>query len=75
MWECGVEGLDDSLADTAVKTYYETGIGKNDCSTGICQIFASTAINALNFAIDQGIITGNKMNPNDEGDLKQFGIN
>ncbi len=70
MWECGVEGLDDSLADTAVKTYYETGIGKNDCSTGICQIFASTAINAFNFAIDRGIITGNKMNPNNEGDLK-----
>lgn len=59
MWEHGVEGADDIIADKAVREYYENGtdLGKHDCSTGFCQIFASTAISAWNFAIDKGIIT------------------
>ena len=35
-------------------------IAKEDCSTGIAQIFAATAINAYNNAIDRQIITGTK---------------
>lgn len=35
-------------------------ITKNDCSTGLCQIFASTAIKANNWAIDSEIINGSK---------------
>lgn len=31
---------------------------KNDSSTGLCQIFASTAIKANNWAIEKGLITG-----------------
>ncbi len=30
---------------------------RHDCSTGLCQIFASTAINSINFAVDTGIIS------------------
>lgn len=65
MWEHGVEGADDIIADKAVREYYENGvdIGKHDCSTGFCQIKAETAIKALNFARKKGIIT----NENDIG--------
>jgi len=30
---------------------------RHDCSTGLCQIFASTAIDSINFAVDTGIIS------------------
>ena len=59
MWEHGVEGIDDLASDVAVREYYENGIdiGKHDSSTGVCQIFASTAIDAINFAVEKGILT------------------
>ena len=42
---------------------------KEDSSTGYCQIFASTAIAAYNFAIDKGIITGTKYDVSDWHDV------
>ena len=41
-----------------------------DSCTGYCQIFASTAIAAYNFAIDKGIISGTKY---DSSDWHDFG--
>lgn len=38
---------------------------REDSSTGYGQIFASTAINANNWAIDEGIISGNKYDYDD----------
>ncbi len=72
MWEHGVEGLDDTIADGLVTDYYEKGsiVGKKDSSTGVCQIFAGTAIKAYNFAIEQGLINANPLNPENENDLK-----
>lgn len=58
LWEHGVEGKDDLLGDMAVIDYYSLGLGsKKDSSTGICQIFAKTAIEAYNFAVGQGLIS------------------
>lgn len=45
-------------------------IYRHDCSTGLCQIFAATAIKAINFAIDQKIITDEKHY--DKNDLKDL---
>ncbi|PPK48795.1 glycoside hydrolase domain-containing protein [Clostridium algidicarnis] len=38
---------------------------KDDSSTGMCQIFARTAIKAINFSIDRGLISGMKYDTND----------
>ena len=53
------------IADTSVQEYYAWMLGngphplieKTDSSTGLGQIFASTAINALNNADDRGFIS------------------
>lgn len=42
---------------------------KEDCSTGYCQIFASTAIDAYNYAFDQGIVTDEKYDKDDWKDV------
>ena len=42
---------------------------KTDSSTGYCQIFASTAISAYNYAIDNNIISGDKYNYDDWHDV------
>lgn len=67
LWEHGVEGADDLAGDMAVIGYYTLGLGfKKDSSTGICQIFAQTAIDAHKFAIDHKIIK-----ENEEKDIKK----
>ncbi|WP_156990080.1 C39 family peptidase [Caproicibacter fermentans] len=44
---------------------------RHDCSTGLSQIFAATAIKAINFAVDQGIISDErKYNGENLDDLK-----
>lgn len=59
----------DTVKDLAVRAYYlalETGADDDpdndsrDSSTGLCQIFASTAVKAHNFALEKGLITGRK---------------
>jgi peptidoglycan hydrolase-like protein with peptidoglycan-binding domain len=64
-WEIRKLTVLDGLADDGVVQYH-TGHDwdptdkwiKRDCSTGLGQIFAVTAINARNFCIQQGLITG-----------------
>ena len=54
----------DMLADQAVLLYWRAArlferpprVGKRDSSTGYAQVFASTAIDALNFASEAGIV-------------------
>lgn len=46
-------------------------LADNDGSTGYCQIFAKTAIEAHNYAIDQGIITGEKYDYSDWHDVDE----
>ena len=93
MWEASAEGIDDTVSDAAVVSYYAymealeewqnlpledqlivpiptpPAIIKTDCSTGYCQIFASTAISAYNYAIDNNIISGDKYNYDDWHDV------
>lgn len=61
----------DEAADVLVVDHYEgTGASpKNDSSTGIGQIFASTAIKARNHCIEQGIVAGLRRDPSNEPDL------
>lgn len=57
--------LGDATSDTMVRDYYQWKLGnkseplikKTDSSTGLGQIFAKTAINALNNANDRGFIS------------------
>lgn len=46
-------------------------LADSDGSTGYCQIFAKTAIEAHNFAIDKGIITGEKYDYSDWHDVDE----
>lgn len=64
IWESMVINVADDAADAAVMTYYadmEAGspfpLGNDDSSTGPCQIFASTAIAARNFAVERGLLS------------------
>ncbi|GAB2724240.1 glycoside hydrolase domain-containing protein [Kitasatospora kifunensis] len=56
LWEIRKWNALDELADQAVKL----GV-KDDCSTGLGQIFAWVAIAARNYCIDQGIIHGDRL--------------
>lgn len=71
LWEIRKYNVDDPLADAAVVDHYDgTGLSpKNDCSTGLGQIFAATAIRARNHCVNQGIISGSIQNPTDEAHL------
>lgn len=73
LWEHGVEGTDDLLGDMAVIDYYSLGLGsKKDSSTGICQIFAKTAIEAHNFAVTKKLINENNLSTDKEEDVKNM---
>ncbi|GAA1020578.1 hypothetical protein Aple_078710 [Acrocarpospora pleiomorpha] len=70
LWEIRKLNLLDGVADEMVRNYYNNGVlGRNDCSTGLAQIFAATAISARNHAIEQGIISGTVLGPANEPDL------
>ncbi|WP_250213316.1 glycoside hydrolase domain-containing protein [Acrocarpospora catenulata] len=70
LWEIRKINLLDGVADDMVRNYYNNGVvGRNDCSTGLAQIFAATAINARNHAIQQGIIDGTILGLGHEPDL------
>lgn len=64
LWEIRKWNPGDRAADTMVRSHYTGGpIGTNDCSTGLAQIFAATAIKARNHAIQKGIISGTVLDP------------
>jgi peptidoglycan hydrolase-like protein with peptidoglycan-binding domain len=70
LWEIRNLSAADLVADEQVISYYQTGVGlRNDCSTGLAQIFAKTAINARNLGITQGVISGTIMDITKEADL------
>ena len=77
IWESLVINDLDLAADTAVRSYYtamEAGLqpppgAPSDSSTGICQIFAATAIAARNFVIEQGLISAPLHDANDWRDM------
>jgi peptidoglycan hydrolase-like protein with peptidoglycan-binding domain len=78
-WEIRKYTVLDGLADDGVRQYH-TGTDwdptdkwiKRDCSTGLGQIFAVTAINARNYAIRQGIISGAIQDPGRDADVWQI---
>lgn len=73
LWEHGVEGADDRASDKAVIGYYTLGFGpKNDSSTGICQIYARTAIKAYNYAVKKGLISEKILLDENEENLKNM---
>ena len=73
LWEHGVEGADDLAGDMAVIGYYTLGLGfKKDSSTGICQIYAKTAIEAHNFAVTKKLINENNLSTDKEEDVKNM---
>ncbi len=73
LWEHGVEGTDDFLGDIAVINHYNGGISlKDDSSTGICQIYARTAIAAHNHAVDKGLISGKELSTTVKNDVKNM---
>ncbi|WP_053731748.1 glycoside hydrolase domain-containing protein [Nocardia sp. NRRL S-836] len=63
MWELAKTNLLDPVAEDAV----QAGL-KDDCSTGIGQIFGSTGTYARNFAIDRNLLNGAKLNPDSRDD-------
>ncbi|WP_432863472.1 glycoside hydrolase domain-containing protein [Microbispora rosea] len=71
LWEIRKWNPGDMAADTIVRNHYTGGgpIGASDCSTGLAQIFAATAIKARNHAIQKGIISGTTLDSADEADL------
>ncbi len=71
LWEIRKYNLLDPPADAAVRDHYDgTGVSsKDDSSTGLAQIFARTAINARNFAVQQGIINGPLLDTGDPADV------
>ncbi|GIH62939.1 glycoside hydrolase domain-containing protein [Microbispora siamensis] len=71
LWEIRKWNMGDMVADGVVRSHYTNGspIDKNDCSTGLAQIFAETAIKARNYSIQQGIISGTILDPEKETDL------
>ncbi|MFC8591232.1 glycoside hydrolase domain-containing protein [Streptomyces atroolivaceus] len=66
LWELRKLNPGDFLADAAV----QAGL-KDDCSTGWGQIFASTAIQARNYCIGEGIINGEGKDYTNADDLKE----
>ena len=67
LWEHGVEGTDDIFGDKAVIL----GL-TDDSSTGICQIYAKTAIEAHNFAVKKGLISGTELSIKEKNNVKNM---
>ena len=75
-WELRKLTVLDGLFDDGVVIYHTRGdwdptdeFIKRDGSTGVGQIFAVTAIEARNYAIQQGIITGEMKDPRQDADV------
>lgn len=82
-FEYALIGIDDAGADGLVMDYHKNRPGsevvdnipiinkfyKGDSSTGCCQMFASTTINAMNYAIDRTIYSGVRYNVKSANDI------
>ncbi|GAA1385101.1 DUF1906 domain-containing protein [Kitasatospora putterlickiae] len=66
LWEMRHKNIEDAGKDAAVKAYYSTGIGLwDDCSTGLGEVFARSAIRARNYAMDNQLLSfGIRLDPN-----------
>lgn len=62
-WEMRKRTYEDDVADAAVISYYGGSLGNDDCSTGLAQIFARTAITANNYCAQNGIVAGTVLDP------------
>jgi peptidoglycan hydrolase-like protein with peptidoglycan-binding domain len=70
LWEARQLILQDLGTDALVENHYNMGApGLNDCSTGLGQIKAASAIRAMNYCITNGIISGVRRDPELESDL------
>jgi peptidoglycan hydrolase-like protein with peptidoglycan-binding domain len=75
-WEIRKIDLGDLARDEGVRIYHTQGdwdptdeLIRRDASTGLGQIFAVSAINARNYTIQQGIITGEMKDPSQDADV------
>lgn len=72
LWETRHLTKEDLLVEDLVRLYHEQGTpGPNDCSTGLGQIFAATAIRSRNRCIHQGIVNGTVLDPGNDAHLWQ----
>ncbi|NED19321.1 DUF1906 domain-containing protein [Streptomyces sp. SID9913] len=76
LWEIRKVQILDAVSDQGVITYHTTVdwdptdlYVKRDCSTGLGQIFAATAINARNHLIRAGRLDAAELDPDDDDDL------
>lgn len=73
IWETRHLTNEDLLVDDVVRAHHQHGTpGPADCSTGLGQIFASTAINARNYCISQGLLNGARLDPGNDDHLGQI---
>lgn len=70
LWETRQANLGDVATDVSVADHYKLGLpGLIDCSTGLGQIKAASAISAMNYCINNGLISGTRKDPTLESDL------
>ncbi|MCH6471336.1 glycoside hydrolase domain-containing protein [Sinomonas terrae] len=62
-WELRKRTKVDDATDLGVESYYRGQGGIDDCSTGLAQIYARTAIRATNYCTQNGIIAGTTLDP------------
>ncbi|MGI3781666.1 MAG: glycoside hydrolase domain-containing protein, partial [Janthinobacterium lividum] len=68
-WEMRKLTYADDAADLLVQAYYAGQPGNDDCSTGLAQIFARTAILSNNYCTQQGIVAGTVLDPENTDDV------
>lgn len=82
-WEYALRGQDDLLSDEVVIDYHKrrpvsdvinkipviNKVYKGDSSTGCCQMFAATTINAMNYAIDIGAYADKRYDVQSHNDI------
>ncbi|MEA5454040.1 DUF1906 domain-containing protein [Sinomonas sp. JGH33] len=71
-WELRKRTNADDLADLAVAAYYNGQPGTDDCSTGVGQIFARTAIRATNYCSQNGIVAGTILDPGNRAHVEMI---
>ncbi|HEX5198934.1 glycoside hydrolase domain-containing protein [Paractinoplanes rhizophilus] len=71
MWEIRHFTKQDLVSDDFVRSYHKGLPGVRDCSTGLGQIFAATAIAARNYSIRHGFLSGVQLDAADDDDIWQ----
>lgn len=69
LWEYRKITHMDAVADTLVLSHHTTGVGPDDSSTGIAQIFGRTAIDAHNYCVRSGKVGGPLLDSSDPDTL------